>query len=72
MQAQPNQRPILRVLEDEITRLESETQRQLEAVAKLPVMHWQRYLTYAQLGAAKLRLIPLYEQRRRLWVEQQS
>ena len=56
MYAQPTQRRALRLLEDEIARLESETLPQLTAA-------------HARLLPAKLRLQQLYERRRRLWGE---
>jgi hypothetical protein len=69
MQAQPTKGRALRLLEDEIARLESETQPQLTTAPEPLCTHWQ---AYARLLPAKLRLQQLYEKRRRLWAELQA
>ena len=69
MHAQPTQRRALRLLEDEIARLESETLPQLTAAPEPLCAHWQAYAAHARLLPAKLRLQQLYERRRRLWGE---
>jgi hypothetical protein len=69
MHAQPTQRRALRLLEDEIARLESETLPQLTAAPEPLCAHWQAYAAHARLLPAKLRLQQLYERRRRLWDE---
>ena len=69
MHAQPAQRRALRLLEDEIARLESETLPQLTAAPEPLCTHWQAYAAYARRLPAKLRLQRLYEKRRCLWTE---
>ena len=69
MQAQPTQGRALRLLEDEIARLESETLSQLTTAPEPLCTHWQAYV---RLLPAKLRLQQLYEKRRRLWAELQA
>ena len=69
MHAQPAQRRALRLLEDEIVRLESETLPQLTAAPEPLCTHWQAYEAYTRLLPAKLRLRRLYAERRRLWAE---
>jgi hypothetical protein len=72
MHAQPAQRRALRLLEDEIARLENETLPQLTAAPELLCAHWQAYAAHARLLPAKLRLQRLYEKRRCLWAELQA
>ena len=69
MHAQPTQRRVLRLLEDEIARLESETLPQLTAAPEPLCAHWQAYAAHACLLPAKVQLMLLYAQRRRLWGE---
>ena len=56
MHAQPTQRRALRLLEDEIARLESETLPQLTAAPEPLCAHWQAYAAHARLLPAKLRV----------------
>lgn len=69
MPDQPSQRRALQLLEEEITRLESETLPQVTAAPGPLCAHWQAYAACAFLLPAKLRLQQLYEERRRLWAE---
>jgi hypothetical protein len=69
MPDQPSQRRALRLLEQEITHLEREIQRQRNAIAALPGAFWQAYVAHAWLTAAKLQLVLLYAQCRRLRAE---
>jgi hypothetical protein len=72
MSAQASARCSLRVLEKEITHLESETLPQFAAARRPLYVHWQAYVIFAHLLRAKLRLQRLYEERRRLWAELQA
>ncbi len=69
MSDQSSSRHALRLLEEEITRLESEALPQLTAAPAPLCAHWQAYVTHARLLPAKLRLQRLYQERRRLWAE---
>ena len=69
MPDQSAQRHALRLLEEEIIRIESETMPQLTAPQGPLCAHWQAYAAYARLLPARLRLQQLYEERRRLWAE---
>lgn len=69
MSDQASQRRALRLLEEEITHLESEPPPKLVAARRPLYPPWQAYVTLARTLRAKLRLQRLYEERRRLWAE---
>jgi hypothetical protein len=66
---QSAQRRALRVLNEEITRIENEALSQLTAAPAPLCTHWQAYAAHARLLPAKVQLMLLYAQRRRLWAE---
>ena len=69
MPDQPSQRRALRLIDEEITHLEREIQRQRDFTAALPRAFWQAYVAHAWLTGARLQLVLLHAQRRRLWAE---
>ncbi len=69
MPDQSAQHHALRLLDEEIIRIEGEALPQLTAAPEPLCAHWQAYAAYACLLPARLRLQQLYEQRRRLWAE---
>jgi hypothetical protein len=69
MPDQPSQRRALRLLEEEIAHLKREIRCQRDALAVLSGAFWRAYVVHAWLTAARLQLVLLYAQRRRLWAE---
>jgi hypothetical protein len=72
MPDQSAQRRALRLLDEEIIRIETEILPQLTATSAPFDTHWQAYVTYARLLPARLQLQQLYEERRRLRTELQG
>ena len=66
MPDQPSQRRALRLIDEEISHLKREIRCQRDLIAALPGALWQAYVAHAWLTGARLQLVLLHAQRRRL------